>query len=122
MLLVEDEEPVARVVQRVLTQDGHRVLVGRDGEEALHYLRQAQQRGVPFDLVISDIRMPNMGGARLYREVQRDFARLADRMLFITGDSIGSGTHQFLAENTLPYLMKPFGLAELRNAIDTLLE
>jgi signal transduction histidine kinase/ActR/RegA family two-component response regulator len=122
VLLVEDEEPVARVVQRVLMQNGHRVLVGRDGEEALHYVRQAQQRGVPFDLVISDIRMPNMGGARLYEEIVRGFPRLADRMLFITGDSIGSGTHQFLADNNLPYLMKPFSLGELRDAIDSLMQ
>jgi two-component system NtrC family sensor kinase len=98
------------------------VLVGRDGEEALHYVRQAQQRGVPFDLVISDIRMPNMGGARLYEEIVRGFPRLADRMLFITGDSIGSGTHQFLADNNLPYLMKPFSLGELRDAIDSLMQ
>ncbi|MHB1318235.1 MAG: hybrid sensor histidine kinase/response regulator, partial [Anaerolineae bacterium] len=122
VLLVEDEESVARVVQRVLMQSGHRVLVGRDGEEALHYVRQAQRRGVPFDLVISDIRMPNMGGARLYEEIVRGFPHLAGRMLFITGDSIGSGTHQFLTENNLPYLMKPFSLAELRDAIDNLIQ
>jgi signal transduction histidine kinase/ActR/RegA family two-component response regulator len=122
VLLVEDEEPVARVVQRVLSQDGHRVLVGRDGEEALHYIHQAQQRGVPFDLVISDIRMPNMDGARLYQEITRQFPSLAAQVLFVTGDSIGSDTHQFLSEHSLPYLMKPFGLGELRSAIDSILQ
>ncbi|NLT74653.1 MAG: response regulator [Chloroflexi bacterium] len=121
VLLVEDEEPVARVVQRVLNQDGHRVLLGRDGEEALRYLRQAHERGVPFDLVISDIRMPNMGGARLYEEIQTYYPGLEGRVLFITGDSIGSSTHFFLTRKNLPYLMKPFGLGELRTAIDELL-
>jgi len=98
------------------------VLVGRDGEEALRYVHQAQQRGVPFDLIITDIRMPNMGGARLYQEIARMYPQLKDKILFVTGDSIGVATHHFLSDNRLPCLMKPFGLSELRAAVDELLD
>jgi len=122
VLVVEDDDPVARVIQRVLSQEGHRVLVGRDGEEALRYVHQAQQRGVPFDLIITDIRMPNMGGARLYQEIARMYPQLKDKILFVTGDSIGVATHHFLSDNRLPCLMKPFGLSELRAAVDELLD
>lgn len=118
VLLVEDEEPVARIVQRILSQDGHRVLVARDGREAVRFLRQAQERSVPFDLIISDIRMPTMGGSELYDELCSNYPDMTERVLFITGDSMSRPTRTFLSRNALPYLIKPFGLDELRQAVD----
>ncbi len=117
VLLVEDEEPVARVIHRVLVRDGHRAVITRDGNEALMYLRRARERGVPFDLIVSDIKMPNMDGAELYECIRIEYPEMADRMLFMTGDSISPSTRAFLGDHGLPFLIKPFDLSELRQAI-----
>jgi signal transduction histidine kinase/ActR/RegA family two-component response regulator len=119
VLLVEDEEPIARVVQRVLTRDGHRSVVTRDGNEALSYLERARERGAPFDLIVSDIKMPNMDGAELYEHIQREYPEMADRVLFMTGDSVSPSTRAFLGDHGLPFLIKPFDLGELRQAINS---
>lgn len=117
ILLVEDEEPIARVIHRVLLRDGHRAVVTRDGNEALAYLRRAQERGVPFDLIISDVKMPNMDGAELYRHILLEYPQMTNRILYMTGDSISPSTRSFLGEYGLPFLIKPFDLGELRQAI-----
>lgn len=117
VLLVEDDEAVCRVVQRVLAQDRHRAVVTRDGFEALDYLRRARDRGVSIALIISDIKMPNMDGDELYDCILRDHPELGERVLFITGDSISPSTRDFLGAHGLPFLSKPFDLDELRHAV-----
>lgn len=117
VLLVEDEEPVARIVQRVLSRDGHRTVVTHDGQEALSYLRRAREGQVPFDLIISDIRMPNMDGVELYDVILSEYPEMKEHVLFMTGDSISTSTRAFLDEQGVPVLIKPFDLEELRQAI-----
>jgi signal transduction histidine kinase/ActR/RegA family two-component response regulator len=122
VLLVEDEEPVARIVQRVLSRDGHRTVVTHDGHEALSYLKRASEGQVPFDLIISDIRMPNMDGVELYDVILNEFPEMKENVLFMTGDSISASTRAFLDEQGVPVLIKPFDLEELRQAISDSLE
>ncbi len=118
VLLVEDEEPVARIVQRVLSREGHRTVVTHDGQEALNYLRRAREGQIPFDLIISDIRMPNMDGVELYDVILNEYPDMRENVLFMTGDSISPTTRAFLDEQGVPVLIKPFDLEELRQAIN----
>ncbi|OIO59731.1 MAG: hypothetical protein COX57_11410 [Alphaproteobacteria bacterium CG_4_10_14_0_2_um_filter_63_37] len=71
IMLVEDSETTLQMVSYLLTQDGHEVLMARDGNEAMGIL--ATERP---DLIISDIMMPNMDGYAFYEAVrdQRRFS------------------------------------------------
>jgi two-component system cell cycle response regulator CpdR len=67
ILVAEDEIAVREFIRRVLEQRGHEVVTVSDGAEALVKLRKG-----PFDLLLTDIGMPNMDGLELALKVARD--------------------------------------------------
>ncbi|MFP3896058.1 MAG: ATP-binding protein [Anaerolineales bacterium] len=121
ILIVEDDDHVASVLERLLSQDGHDTLWAQDGTMALKALARAKDRDETFDLMISDVKMPKMSGTRLYERVSQQDPELARRTLFITGDTMSSSTREFLRHVGLPYLTKPFEIQEMRLALDRLL-
>ncbi|MBC7222883.1 MAG: GAF domain-containing protein, partial [Anaerolineae bacterium] len=108
ILIVEDEQTVAELYARVLSDLGHRAETAADGREALEQLRAE-----PFDLVICDIKMPGMDGAEFYEALKASRPDLAERILFITGDTVSMKTRRFLQESRRPYLSKPVDLEQL---------
>ena len=60
------------------------------------------------DLILSDIRMPDVDGPALWRMLRERRPGLADRMAFITGDTLSASVAPFLRETGLPWLEKPF--------------
>jgi CheY-like chemotaxis protein len=112
VLVVEDEPTVARLIADVLEDEGFKVSVLLDGREALE--RATSEH---FDLVICDVKMPGLDGPRFYRSLARLGSPLAERFLFVTGDSIGPLIQAFLAQNNLPYLSKPFRVEELSEQV-----
>ena len=66
VLVVEDHEPLRRLLLRVLEREGHTVLEAGNGEEALEVLADNE-----VDVVVTDIRMPRMDGMELLREIRR---------------------------------------------------
>jgi len=119
VLIVEDEQDVAQLLRRVLTADGHAVTLAKDGNEALAKLAMEGEDGL--DLLISDIKMPGLGGAALYKRLKRDYPRLLKRMMIVTGDMMDPATQGFLRETGLPYLSKPFEMNDLRQKMAELL-
>jgi signal transduction histidine kinase/CheY-like chemotaxis protein len=81
ILLVDDEGAVRGPVVKFLSRRGATVLEAGDGEQAL---AQVAQRDV--DLIVADLRMPRLGGVGLYHELQTLHPRLAERVLFLSGD------------------------------------
>jgi CheY-like chemotaxis protein len=84
ILLVDDDKLVRGVLGQMLTREGYEVLLAEDGLAALAVMDRLRH---PVDLLITDVRMPAMGGRELV-------AALADRhvarhLLFITGDTSG---------------------------------
>jgi len=108
VLVVEDEPTVARLIADVLEDEGFEVSVLLDGREAL---KRATHE--VFDLVICDMKMPGLDGQTFYKSLARMGSPLGDRFLFVTGDSIGPHTQEFLTHHHLPYLSKPFRVEEL---------
>jgi len=109
ILVVEDEEAIAELLRRILEEDGHVVEVVTGAETALELLRAK-----PFDLVITDIKMPGIGGRGLYKKVREINEKLAHRIVFVTGDVLEPSTQAFLASTGNPFLTKPFNVERVK--------
>jgi CheY-like chemotaxis protein/anti-sigma regulatory factor (Ser/Thr protein kinase) len=109
VLVVDDEPHILHYMRATLEAWGHVPVVAGDGEEAL-----ARAIREPFDLIISDLRMPRFGGREFYEELARQNPVMAGRLVFSTGDTVRGDTLAFLETLDRPYLHKPFSLAELR--------
>ncbi len=97
--------------------DGHRVDTARNGIEALEYI--ARRR---YDVIITDIKMPDMDGRDLYHRLLEQDRAMAGRTVFITGDTVSPETRQFLEDVRNPCLAKPFRVREVRDTILRVLE
>ena len=109
VLVVEDEPSVRSLVANVLLGAHYRVVVARDGEEALRLIETERE---PFHLIVTDLVMPNIGGMVLARRLLERGSR--PRMLFISGFSDHAPPE--LAPFG-PLLHKPFTPAELLEAV-----
>ena len=114
VLVVEDEPTVAQLVADVLTEEGHRVESVLDSREGL-----ARALRHPYDLVVCDLRMPRLDGRAFHEALVRAGSR--QRIVFITGDTLGSRTLEFLESRRLPYLGKPFLVEELKAVVNSVL-
>jgi DNA-binding response OmpR family regulator len=74
-----------------------------------------------YDVVISDVRMPGIGGQESYQQVKKRDPELAGRIIFITGDTISDATHAFLQNVGNPHVTKPFMIEDLQQAIEDVL-
>jgi CheY-like chemotaxis protein len=117
VLVVDDEPGIAELLQDVLEAAGHAVTTASSGAEALQCL-QAE----PFDLIVSDLRMPDIDGAALWREVRVRHPALARRVLFVTGDTLSPAAERFVAETGCPSLDKPFSRNDLMRRVQALLK
>ncbi|MHB1295121.1 MAG: ATP-binding protein [Anaerolineae bacterium] len=122
VLVVDDEEEVAALLRRILTDDGHRVIVAYDGEMALRQLDEAHAAGNEIDLIICDIKMPGISGTALYERLISEYPQVAERIVFTTGDTMSPVTHGFLEKVSLPHVSKPFAINELRRAMMQVLD
>jgi two-component system NtrC family sensor kinase len=112
ILVVEDEKPLASMIREALEEDGHQVVVVRDGEEALRKVAAES-----FDAILSDVRMPGMDGERFFQELRARSPELCARLLLTTGDTVSSKTDRFAQRHDLPLLRKPFDVEQLRRAV-----
>ncbi len=102
-LVVEDEPGVVDLVVTLLRGTGWRVDVAPGGRLGLERVREQR-----YDLVVSDIRMPDGGGEGFYRRALAADASLAGRFVFITGDTANVQAWEFLRDASLPVVEKPF--------------
>ena len=112
ILVVDDEPEIAALLVEALERDGHRAETAPNGAEALRALEQQQ-----YDLVLSDTKMPVLDGIEFYRELERRFPVVVQRVIFVTGDVLDAEKRRFLEATGAPFLMKPFDLAEVRRVI-----
>jgi two-component system NtrC family sensor kinase len=114
VLVVDDDEHVANLICEALGKDGLVTRRVRGGREALERLAAE-----PFDLILCDVKMPDMNGERLYDELERTRPALARLVLWTTGDTLGSGPEKLAERTGLDLLTKPFDLEELRDRVRT---
>lgn len=116
ILVVEDEPTVAQLVVDVLRDAGHKVEAVLDSQEGLSLLSRGH-----YDLVICDLRMPRLDGRAFYEALVRSGGKIQSRIIFITGDMLDPQALEFLEQNHLPYLAKPFLVEELQLAVNNTL-
>jgi two-component system, cell cycle response regulator CpdR len=112
VLIAEDEEVLRALCARALLTDGHEVKAARDGSEALELL--ASERG-GFDLLLTDIRMPQMDGIELALAAGRDYPDLT--IMFMTGFADQRERAHGLDAIIHDVIAKPFSVAALRAAV-----
>ncbi len=111
-LVVDDEVGVRETLAEILTDSGHRVVAAASGREALE--RMGQER---FDVILTDIRMPDLDGRALYREIERRWPEWAARVVFVSGDTLTSTLRAFAEESGRPVIEKPFLPSEVRRVV-----
>ena len=116
VLVVDDEAEIASTLAEILALDGFTVDIADSGEAAI-----ARVAACPYDLVLSDLRMPGLDGPALYRHLVAERPELARRMVIVTGDTLNPGAQTFLSQSGLPCLEKPFDPADVRRVVAELL-
>ncbi|MBI5380094.1 MAG: response regulator [Nitrospirae bacterium] len=115
VLIVDDEPAIVDVCFQLFRQMGHRVDVAYSGQEALRKCQQSGEQG--YDLILLDLKMPEMSGEAIYRHIAGETPRMADRVLCTTGDTLSRETAAFLVESGRPVLHKPFTMEQFRVAV-----
>ena len=110
-IMIVDDEPLVRAsIRRTLKLKGHNVIEAGSALQALEVLH----RGPPFDVIITDLFMPDLDGALFAAEVEHRFG--SQQLLLITG----AGSPSLALHRPIPILRKPFTARELLEAIDRL--
>ena len=112
ILLVEDETAVRRMARRVLERHGYRVLEARHGGDALLVWDES---GAVVDLVLTDLRMPEMGGGELIRRLREQHPTLPAVMMSGYVEEPSGG--EMAAGAPVRTLDKPFTAAQLLDAV-----
>lgn len=113
ILVVDDEPEVASLVGDALVGAGHIVDTSSTAAATLERLQ-----GRPYDAVVADIRMPEMDGPRLYREIERLYPELARHVVFVTGDTLSPTTAAFIRGIGAPVVGKPFEIEDLVRTVN----
>ncbi|WP_075214876.1 PAS domain-containing sensor histidine kinase [Mongoliimonas terrestris] len=115
VLVVDDEADVAGTIVGILgrlSADVHHV---RSAEAAFEALKARA-----FDAVVCGLRLPGMDGATFLETLKAHHPAMADRIGFITGDTLGPMTLAFLASSGRPVLTKPFSREQLADVVGRL--
>jgi two-component system NtrC family sensor kinase len=117
ILVVDDEPEIRHTLRDILAGARHRVVCAASAIEALE-----RMDGEHYDVVLTDIRMPDLDGRALYQEIVRRWPRLATRVVFITGDTLASTLREFVSESGRPVIEKPFMPSEVRRVVAALVD
>ena len=113
LILVVDDDPfVLPLIADALATEGYEVDTATNGREALDRIAARS-----FDLIVSDLRMPEFDGVALYHELERCQPSLLARLVFVSGTTDLAQYSAFIEKSGVPVLSKPFHLEVLRRMI-----
>lgn len=108
ILIVDDEAPLRRVLERCLTREGVRV-IGAGSAETAYELVASE---LP-DALLLDIRLPTMSGLALYLAIVHRWPALEGRIAIMTGDAEAEEVRTWLEHHQCVVIRKPFNLREV---------
>lgn len=116
ILVVDDDQGARDLIVSSLRADGHDVDSSSNGLEALRLVSRQW-----YDLIVSDLKMPELDGPNLYSEVARRWPTGPPHVLFVSGFGTTSEYDGFLKVIKAQVLAKPFKAGELRRAVRRML-
>ncbi len=116
IMVIDDEHEICDLLFEVFSQKFH-ALKASNGKEALKGLQKQK-----VDVIVSDLKMPEMNGMEFYERLLREFPEYEHRVIFTTGIVSDVDTINFLNKYDLPYLRKPFKIKELFSSVSSVLE
>jgi DNA-binding NtrC family response regulator len=114
-LVIDDEQIVLDSVSKILASENFEVDVSLDSCQGIDSAVQRE-----YDIVLTDIRMPNIGGMRVLRDVRR--AKPSLPIVMLTGYATVKSAVQAMKLGASDYLEKPFTPEELLNAVSSAIE
>jgi DNA-binding response OmpR family regulator len=117
ILLIENEPAIIAVCQRILTREGFKVDIAPSSKtvQSMIFLHD-------YALCLIDVSTRTLDGRELYKWLKERHPRLADRVIFTTGDLMDEETQRFLEQTARPFLVKPYGPYELLNMVNAEIE
>ena len=116
ILLVDDDDLILKLLQKVLDSWEANIDVALNGKEALSKLASRN-----FDLMICDVQMPEMGGQELFKHIQENALISPQRIIFLTGDK-RSQVKEFLDTSGCYYLFKPIQFMDFSSQVQSVLD
>lgn len=117
VLLVDDEEMIVDVGKLMLEEMGYRVLIAKNGHEALNIYEKNRHQ---VDIVILDIIMPDIGGGHTYDRLKEINPRI--KVLLSSGYSIDGEASEILDRGCNGFIQKPFSIKQLSQEIRKVLD
>ena len=115
ILIVEDEDSVRTFTKKALELSGYNITEAYNGISALNIIRKSE---VNYDLIISDVMMPEMDGPTMAKEIKKTIPR--QKILFISGYTENYHNDLLIGDDTISFLNKPFTLEELNLTVKTI--
>lgn len=112
VLVVDDDETIRTAIEGLLRARNFEVKTAKEGKEALQI---AEQANVPIGVVVTDVRMPEMNGKELSRELRKRHPNV--QIVMISGHTGGLTTDDWLREHGITLLAKPFTHTELLQGV-----
>lgn len=114
ILVIDDELSILDFIERLLTRNSWQVVTTSQARHALELVAERQ-----FDLILCDMKMPDMDGSSFYAALQQRYGAERKRVVVMTGDTSNERTEEFLRTHNLPVLRKPFTSTDLLQALDS---
>lgn len=111
-LIVDDETEVSSLMADIIGRHQHHIDIACSGREAIGFLEKTV-----YDAILTDLRMPEMDGPALYSVIQERWPELAERVMFVTGDTLSLHIQEFLDKTQRPVIEKPFIPSEVRGKL-----
>ncbi len=117
VLVVDDEASLCKTIERILEAE-HEVIATTSARRAISQI----EAGERFDVILSDVMMPEMTGMELFATLNRSTPDQAQRMIFMTGGAFSSDAARFLESAPNSTIEKPFRPSVLRTAVRSAFE
>jgi DNA-binding NtrC family response regulator len=117
ILVVDDEAGLRRVLERILTRHGYRVLTAGSAETAYELLTSESA-----DALLLDIHLPTMSGLALYLAIIHRWPALEGRIAIMTGDAEAEEVRTWLEHHRCTVIRKPFNLDQVTEWVAAVLQ
>ncbi len=117
ILVLDDNLQCRSLYSELLRQQGYTVVAVEDGAEGINAVRKAYEEQKPFDLYVSDVRMPNVDGPGFYNQIEEEGIN-GSPIIFVSGGMDNSQRDRINELNPVAVLPKPFELTSFLKTVE----